>query len=625
MVLLIADNEIVLDWAPSPDRARAVASLELPAARIALQPHQLVALRTLQDLWRRGEPGGLLCDDMGLGKTLQALVFAAWVAQQPRARAVDLPVVVVAPPALLEGWLRELEARLAPEVLPTVLWGPADRPSRAPARRLLPLQDYLVDGRGRGVTLERARIDRAKLAEDAPDVLLASYDQLRRLQFALGRLRIGVLVADEAHWAKDPNSLRSRALRAMNADFAVALTGMPIENGWRDLWTLCDFAVPGRLGTLRDFQEAYPGSGDVRELGTRLADTLAPVLVRRTRRDILERLPRAPSPGTRRRCPRPSASPTTPSGCATASRAARRWPCCSASRRSASTRANAPTSPPPPTPTPGPPSPPAPPACGARSRGSRERTLPCSCSCGRSRRRRRCSARSRCGSAARRACSTGRRRCRSATRSCAGWRARRGSGCCLCRPTWAASGGTCSSRRAVLLERTWNPAKEAQMIARVHRLGQTAPVEVVTPLAVLAGRRSFDAVLDQLLQDKRTLSESVLAPAEVSDEEVQARFRELTADAVDAGWAEVLPLVADVVRPLCEAAAAAGLPAPEPGFDYQHGKRVLATLELAWVAQRIAVVLPDDVDDAADEVLRAAGWTLLRWPITVDEIPLALG
>lgn len=89
--------------------------------------------------------------------------------------------------------------------------------------------------------------------------------------------------------------------------------------------------------------------------------------------------------------------------------------------------------------------------------------------------------------------------------------------------------------RAVLLERPYNPAVEAQMIARIHRLGQTVPVEVLTPVALLPNTRSFDETLDELLRDKRELADSVLAPAQVSDAEVAGRFQSLldepTADA----------------------------------------------------------------------------------------------
>jgi hypothetical protein len=539
LVLLIADNEIVLDWAPPPGSARPVDSFDLPPARVALQPHQRVALRQLQDLWRAGSTGALLCDDMGLGKTLQALTFGAWAARQVRSGQrsdrdarrgdVDIPLAIVAPPALLEGWLRELERRFPNAELPLVLWGPNDQLSWIPDRLVLRLQDFVLDGRGAAVTLEHARIHREKLAQVSPDVLLISYDQLRRLQFAIGQLRFGVLVADEVHQAKDPNSLRSRALRAMNVDFALALTGTPIENSWRDLWTLCDFAVPGRLGTLREFQGAFPPHEDVAAVGSRLAETLMPVMIRRTRRDILQQLPtctqirtEAPMPQTQellydaerahyhraggsplallQRMSQLSLHPQQRADFADAA-AADAWAAASARTavlwealrrfqaegaavlvfvRSLAMQETLKVA--------------IEKAFGLEHVGvlNGEETL--------------------------------RRRNELVTR------VEQGTGfrVLLVSPEVGGVGWNLQfATRAVLLERSWNPAKEAQMIARVHRLGQTLPVEVVTPLAILPGRRSFDVVLDELLSDKRTLSESVLTPAEVSEGEIAQRFREL--------------------------------------------------------------------------------------------------
>lgn len=199
-VLLIAENEVVLDWAPAPDAVRVVRTRSLPPLTVSLQPHQRDALRRLQDLWRDGGTGALLCDDMGLGKTLQALVFAAWAADQLRDGRrsdrdsqdgpVDIPVCIVAPPSLLEGWLAEIGRRFGPETFPRVLWGQSQRPSMSP-RGLEPLSRFLHGGRGRDIVLEDVRVDSDALRAYRPDVLLIGYDTLRRLQFAVGQIRSG--------------------------------------------------------------------------------------------------------------------------------------------------------------------------------------------------------------------------------------------------------------------------------------------------------------------------------------------------------------------------------------------------------------------------------------------------
>jgi hypothetical protein len=289
LILRIKDNTLTLNW-DLDLRPRPVAHRPIPATLTRLQAHQIEGLKRLTTAWERGEPGALLCDDMGLGKTLQAMVFAAWVSQN-LTTPVDIPLMVVAPPSLLHGWLAELDRHLPPHLLSACIWGQTEAPPTTVHRQIHRLSSFLREHKGAGATLPTATVDAAALRATRPSLLLIGYDTLRRLQFAIGRLKIGLIIADEAQEAKDPASLRSRALRAMNQDFRLALTGTPIENSWRDLWTLCDFAVPGRLGTLRDFSNAYPSNGDTQTLGKQLSDHLAPVLIRRVRQEALQGLP----------------------------------------------------------------------------------------------------------------------------------------------------------------------------------------------------------------------------------------------------------------------------------------------------------------------------------------------
>ena len=52
-----------------------------------------------------------------------------------------------------------------------------------------------------------------------------------------------------------PNSKQTRAVKALIADSRVALTGTPIENNLRDLWSIFDFLNPGLLGTSKAFAD----------------------------------------------------------------------------------------------------------------------------------------------------------------------------------------------------------------------------------------------------------------------------------------------------------------------------------------------------------------------------------
>ena len=64
-------------------------------------------------------------------------------------------------------------------------------------------------------------------------------------------------------------------------------------------------------------------------------------------------------------------------------------------------------------------------------------------------------------------------------------------------------------------------------MARVHRIGQTRPVEIVVPVGTLPHRRSFDVILDDLLRSKIDMAEAVLSPVSITEGEFEERFREI--------------------------------------------------------------------------------------------------
>ncbi|MFM2247357.1 MAG: hypothetical protein RL071_3431 [Pseudomonadota bacterium] len=539
LILAIRENELEIEWAPDA-ALRRPRDVEGPPLRAGLQlkPHQQVALRRLRALWLRGEPGALLCDDMGLGKTLQGACFAAWVCAQlaagggPALRATGrLPLMLVAPPSLLRTWFDELEARLDPRALSTIVWAGDSPPRSASGRRVLSLGHLRADlkrSAAGSVVLEHARLDLEAWDAARPDALFIGYDSLRTLQHALGALDVGLLVADEAQAVKNPGSLRAHALRAMHYDFALALTGTPIENAWLDLWAICDVALPGRLGTAKDFQRDFPQRGDVQAVGALLQERLSAHLIRRTRAATLgDTLPPCTISADRREMPAPQAlayrAELARAGAAQGAAVlpllqglalvslhprpraelhtaeeARDW-----MRGSARTAA----------------------ALDALDRWAEEgqpalvfvRSLALQETLSR--------ALSLIYTLPPVPVLNGQLSFAARQAAVAGVRAGRGFRVLLVSPEVGGAGWNLQfAARSVLLERPFNPAVEAQMVARTWRLGQTAAVEVVAPVALMPGHTSFDEVLDGLLEEKRQLADSVLAPCQVSEQELSQRF-----------------------------------------------------------------------------------------------------
>ena len=103
------------------------------------------------------------------------------------------------------------------------------------------------------------------------------------------------MILDEAHHIKNPDSQVAQAACALRSDHRFVLTGTPMENSVRDLWSIMHFALPGYLGSRQDFRERYEqplSRGDADPaIRDRLTRRLRPVLLRRRKKDVATELP----------------------------------------------------------------------------------------------------------------------------------------------------------------------------------------------------------------------------------------------------------------------------------------------------------------------------------------------
>ena len=89
------------------------------------------------------------------------------------------------------------------------------------------------------------------------DLALTSYGLLRRdVEFYAGR-SLAAVVLDEAQHIKNPETQNAQAAFSLSARQRFVLTGTPMENSVRDLWSLMNFVAPGYLGSRNDFRERY--------------------------------------------------------------------------------------------------------------------------------------------------------------------------------------------------------------------------------------------------------------------------------------------------------------------------------------------------------------------------------
>ena len=228
------------------------AGAELGTLKEKLRPYQIQGAAWLLNR-ARARLGALLADEMGLGKTVQTLALI---------EALPRTTLVVCPSSLVWNWKRE-------------------------AQHFLPgLSVLSLDGPER---------EKRFSAISSHRLVITSYALLRRDIEHYKTKTFAAVVLDEAQHIKNPESQNAKAAGALNADSRFILTGTPVENSLRDLWSLFEFILPGYLGSRQDFKERYETPLLNAERGPvwqRLSRRLAPYLLRRRKQDILADLPK---------------------------------------------------------------------------------------------------------------------------------------------------------------------------------------------------------------------------------------------------------------------------------------------------------------------------------------------
>jgi non-specific serine/threonine protein kinase len=232
------------------------------ALKATLRPYQDVGVRWLGFLGGLGL-GACLADDMGLGKTIQVLALLLTLSRQA---GESRPSLLVAPASLLANWAAEA-ARFAPSLRIFVA-----HPAFASAEKLkAPSPEELLQA----------------------DLVVTSYGSTLRLDW-IAKTRWRVAVLDEAQAIKNPDAKQTRAVKALKAESRIALTGTPIENNLRDLWSIFDFLNPGLLGSSKafaDFVKRLAASEPVSYAPLR--KLVGPYILRRlkTDRNVVDDLP----------------------------------------------------------------------------------------------------------------------------------------------------------------------------------------------------------------------------------------------------------------------------------------------------------------------------------------------
>ncbi|XP_070697451.1 DNA excision repair protein ERCC-6 [Pempheris klunzingeri] len=226
------------------------------------------------------QAGGILGDEMGLGKTIQVISFLAGLSySKVRTRGSNYryaglgPTVIVCPATVMHQWVKEFHT-----------WWP-------------PFRVAVLHETGSFTSNKEKLIPEIASCHG---ILITSYSAVRNMQDVLQRWDWHYVILDEGHKIRNPNAGVTTACKQFRTPHRFILSGSPMQNNLKELWSLFDFVFPGKLGTLPVFMEqfsvpitmgGYSNASPVQvqtafKCASVLRDTINPYLLRRMKADV---------------------------------------------------------------------------------------------------------------------------------------------------------------------------------------------------------------------------------------------------------------------------------------------------------------------------------------------------
>jgi len=179
--------------------------------------------------------------------------------------------LILVPLAVASNWEREF-AKWAPQIYTVTLTG--NKSSRETIKKfeLFPL------GRRSGTGMHT-------------NVLITSYEMLMMEKPALVSLSFDVIVVDEGQRLKNQDSKLFRDINEFKGTFRLLLTGTPLQNNLKELFTLMSFLDSQKFADPKKLEEEYGALSD-RVKVEELHSKLRPHLLRRVKEEVLRDLPK---------------------------------------------------------------------------------------------------------------------------------------------------------------------------------------------------------------------------------------------------------------------------------------------------------------------------------------------
>ncbi|XP_055929962.1 DNA excision repair protein ERCC-6-like isoform X1 [Argiope bruennichi] len=242
-----------------------------------LYKYQKTAVRWLWELHQQN-CGGIIGDEMGLGKTIQiiafliGLKFSALTSFGENFKGLG-PVILVCPATVMHQWLKEFYT-----------WWPYFRVA-------------ILHESGSFMGKKESLI---RIITKNHGILITTYTGVVQHQENLLKHEWHYVILDEGHKIRNPDAQATLAVKQFRTPHRIILSGSPIQNNLKELWSLFDFIFPGKLGTLPVFMQqfsvpivlgGYANASQIQvqtayKCATVLRDAIKPYLLRRMKSDV---------------------------------------------------------------------------------------------------------------------------------------------------------------------------------------------------------------------------------------------------------------------------------------------------------------------------------------------------
>ncbi|RGP75085.1 hypothetical protein FLONG3_5769 [Fusarium longipes] len=247
-----------------------------------MRDYQLEGLTWMYEICSQGM-SGILADEMGLGKTVQTIALIALLREQENYLG---PHLIVAPLSTLSNWMDEFH-KWTPSI-PVIMYH--GKPEDREKIFKMNMMKHLKSGR-----------PTAKFP-----VVCTSYEMVLRDQHNLSKINWEFIIIDEGHRMKNAEAKLFQQLRQFSSATRLLITGTPLQNNLKELWSLLHFLLPNIFTDWEAFESWFDFSDLEDEQGTEefIADQkkqelvkkihliLQPMLLRRVKSDVASYLPK---------------------------------------------------------------------------------------------------------------------------------------------------------------------------------------------------------------------------------------------------------------------------------------------------------------------------------------------